>query len=63
MDQYLWDGAMVVLRGKCIKIAVKLSKQRMEREKQLESNIKRLGHEHKMTRDENVLKQLQDSKT
>lgn len=35
----------------------------MEREKQLESDIKRLGHEHKVTRDESVLKQLQDCRT
>ena len=53
----------MALRGKCIEIAVKLNKQRMEREKQLESDIKRLVHEHKMTRVEIVLKQLQDSRT
>ena len=53
----------MALRGKCIEIAVKLNKQRMGREKQLESDIKRLVHEHKMTRVEIVLKQLQDSRT
>ena len=57
----LWDGAKAVLRGKCIEIAIKLNRE-WKRKKQLESNIKRLAHEHKMTRDKNVFKQLQESK-
>ena len=54
----LWDGAKAVLRGKCIEIAVKLNEERLEKEKQLESDIKRLEHEHKVSGDKNILEQL-----
>ena len=48
-----------MLRGKCIGIAVKLNKEGLEKEKQLESDIKRLGHEHKTTGAAHTLRQLQ----
>lgn len=55
----LKDGAKAVLRGKCIEMAVKSNKQRLEKERQLESDIKRLECEHKASRDPNTLKRLQ----
>lgn len=58
----LWDGAKAVLRGKYIEIAIKLNKQRKEKEKQLESDIKRLEQDHKATRDEDILRQLRESR-
>lgn len=52
----LWDGVKAVLRGKCTEIAVKLNKQRKEKETKLEKDLIGLGKEHKMTRDKKVLK-------
>ncbi|KAJ0059923.1 hypothetical protein NL108_015598 [Boleophthalmus pectinirostris] len=54
----LWDGAKAVLRGKCIEVTVQLKKQRLAKQIELESEIKRLEQIHKITRDPTILTQL-----
>lgn len=54
----LWDGAKAVIRGKCIELASKLNKQWVQRQIELENQIKRLEQAHKIDRRDEKMKQL-----
>lgn len=55
----LWDGAKAVVRRKLIELVIKLKKQHVQKQIELESKIKRLEQAHKNNRKEETRKQLQ----
>lgn len=58
----LWDAAKATIRGKIISIGSRLKKQRMQKQLQIENEIKRLENEHKQQRKKEVLDELKENR-
>ncbi len=58
----LWDTAKAVLRGKIIALSSKLKKEREKIQFELEESIKNLEQQHKRTKDDSILKALNQNK-
>ncbi len=58
----LWDAGKATVRGKIISIGSRLKKQRLIKQLELETEIKRLEREHKQSRKEEVLKKLKEAR-